>query len=182
MIKYEHPLSWQALGRIFTAGLMIFLAWKMLSIFIAIFIAIILAATIHPLVKQVNKKLPLLLSILIVFLMFLIPFALFCIFLVPDLFRQLPELLSTLRPIINQFQFFPESLKSFDFAKYLSQHTADLFASAQTAFYIIIASIEILVLMFYFLLDHEQLTSLFIKLFPILEQKKFKKFFLIWLR
>jgi len=174
MIKNEHPLSWQALGRILTIGLLVFLVWKMMGIFITVFIAIILAVAIYPIVKTVNRKLPLVLSILFVFLALLIPFVLFCIFLLPDLFRQMPELLGTLRPLVSQFNFFPESLKNFDFAQYLSQHTADLFASAQTVFYVIIATIEIVVLMFYFILDHERLIGLFLKLFPLNEQKKIR--------
>ncbi|MCX6761229.1 MAG: AI-2E family transporter [Candidatus Moranbacteria bacterium] len=172
MVKYEHPLSWQALGRILTVGLLIFLAWKMIGIFVTVLVAVILAVSIYPMVKKVNRKLPLVLSILLVFLAFIIPFALFCIFVMPDLFRQMPELLGTLRPLVSQFGFFPDSLKNFDFASYLSTHTADLFASAQTAFYVIIASIEILVLMFYFILDHDRLVKLFLKLFPQNERKK----------
>ncbi len=172
MTKYEHPFSWQALGRIVAMSLMVFLVWKMIGVFIIILVAIMLAVAIYPIVKTVNKKLPLLLSILLVFITFLIPFVLFGIFVLPDLFWQLPGLLNTLRPIINQFQFFPESLKNFDFAQYLSSHTADLLTSAQTAFSITLSAIEILALMFYFILDYKRLLKLFLKLFPLNEQKK----------
>jgi len=153
-------------------SLLVFLVWKMIGVFIIILIAIMLAVATYPIVKTVDRKLPLLLSIILVFAVFLVPFVLLTIFVLPDLIRQLPELLNTLRPIISQFQFFPESLKTFDFAQYLSSHTADLLTSAQTAFSIILSIVEILALMFYFILDHERLLRLFLKLFPLSERKK----------
>lgn len=172
MVKYEHPLSWQALSRIVAMSLLVFLVWKMIGVFIIILVAIMLAVATYPIIKTAHRKLPLLLSIILVILAFLVPFILFGIFVLPDLFRQLPDLLNTLRPIVSQFQFFPESLKSFDFARYLSSHTADLLTSAQTAFSVILSIVEILALMFYFILDHERLLRLFLKLFPLSERKK----------
>lgn len=172
MIKYEHPLSWQALSRIVAISLMVFLVWKMIGVFIIILVTIMLAVAIYPIVKFFNRKLSLLFSIILVFIAFLIPFVLFGIFVLPDLFRQLPDLLNTLRPIVSQFQFFPESLKTFDFAQYLSSHTADFLTSAQTAFSIILSIVEILALMFYFILDHTRLLTLFLKLLPASERKK----------
>ncbi len=172
MLKNEHPFSWQALWRILMMSLLVFLVWKMIGVFVIILISIMLAVAIYPIVKTVNRKLPLLPSTILVFVAFLIPFILLGIFVLPDLIRQLPELLNTLRPIISQFQFFPESLKTFDFATYFSSHTADLLTSAQTAFSIILSVVEILALMFYFILDHERLLRLFLKLFPLSERKK----------
>lgn len=174
MAQDEHPFSWKALGRILAVIIITLLAWKALDVFVNILIAITLATAIYPIVKTVNRKMPLLPAILLVLAALLIPFILLGVYVIPNLINQLPDLLNTLRPIINHLGFVPESLKNFDLAQYLSQHAGGLLASTKTVALTIVSIVEIVVLVFYFMLDHDSLLKLFLYLFPSGEQNKIK--------
>ena len=52
----RHPFSWQGLARIITAGLVVFLIWKSIGVFVVVLIALVIAAALYPVAKKMNKK------------------------------------------------------------------------------------------------------------------------------
>ncbi len=174
MNTHEHPLSWRALGRVVAVGLIVFLSWKAIWIFVDILIALMLATALYPIVEKVNKKLPLLLSIVTVIVGILLPFAILGFFIIPALTKQLPDLLNAFYGVISHATFLPDSIRNFDLIEYANQHTADLLASSPTIFLGIVSVLAIFFSMFYFILDHGQLTKLFLSLFPGKERAKIK--------
>ncbi len=142
--------------------------------FVNILIALILATAVFPVVKKINQRLPRLPSILLVLAGFLIPFVLVGVFIVPNLIRDFPGLLATLGPTVDRLSFLPYSLKNFNLVNYLNQHASGLLASSKTVAYTILSVVEVFVLMFYFMLDHERLLKLFLGLMPSAERLKIK--------
>ena len=107
MEKNEHPLSWEALARIVVVGIIVFLAWKVLSILPVIIIASVLTVSLYPIIKKLQKatKIPFLLSIFLVFIVPIIPFVYLGYFFVPQVIRELPNLLMSLNIIISHSPF-----------------------------------------------------------------------------
>jgi predicted PurR-regulated permease PerM len=165
-IKHEHPVSWKALGRIVIVALLVLLLWKAVWIFVDILIALVLATALYPLVRVVHKKFRLLPSIILVLLGLVIPFALIGYFVIPTLIKQLPDLLQAFYNVISHTSFLPQSIRSFNLVGYANNHTADILASSPTIFYGIVTFFTIFFSMFYLILDHIQLTKLFLSLFP----------------
>ena len=169
-IKYEHPLSWKALGRIVAVALLVLLLWKAVWIFVDILIALMLATALYPLVELVHKKCHLLLSIILVLLGIALPFAILGYFMIPSLIKQLPDLLQAFYNVIGHTSFLPASIRSFNLVTYFNNHTAELLASSPTIFLDIVSLLTIFFTMFYLILDHVQLTKLFLSLFPVKER------------
>jgi predicted PurR-regulated permease PerM len=125
-----------------------------------------LATALYPLVEVVHKKFHLLLSIILVLLGLVIPFALIGCFVIPTLIKQLPDLLQAFYNVISHASFLPQSIRSFNLVGYANNHTADILASSPTIFFGFVAVFTIFFSMFYLILDHVQLTKLFLSLFP----------------
>ena len=174
----EHPLSFRALGRIVIVGIIVLLAWKAQSILVSILIALILATAVYPLVQRLNKRMPMLLSTIIVFFLLIIPFVLLIVFVVPDFIQQVPDMVVTIRESIAHFSFVPNSVRTFDLFAYISQHTSNIVDSTTTVALSIFSVVTVFFLTFYFVLDHERFLKLFLEIFPEDEQGKIKRLLL----
>lgn len=172
MAEHDHPFSWLALGRIITAGIFTLLVWQAVGVFVDILIAVILATAIYPMVRVINRKLPLVVSAILVLVILLVPVVLFGFFVFPNLVRELPDLLRNFYMIIKSASFMPESFRNFDLIQYFSQNSSTLWDSTRFIIVSIIDIITVFFLMFYFVIDHERLTGLFLDLFPGSEKKK----------
>ena len=165
-IQYEHPLSWKALGRVVAVALLVFISWKAAWIFVDILVALMFATALYPLVEKVHKKMNLLLATLTVIGGIILPFAVLGFFIIPTLIKQLPGLISTFFVVIGRTTFLPDSIRNFNMNDYINQHTSFLLASSPTIFLSIVSVLTIFFMMFYFILDRDQLTKLFLNLFP----------------
>lgn len=174
MTESEHPFSWQALGRIAVAGVLALLVWQAIGVFVYILIAVILATAIYPMVRKINTQLPLVVSAILVLFIILVPVVLFGVFVLPNLIREFPDMFRNFYTIIKTVSFVPDSFKHFDLAQYASQNTAYLWNSTWTLLGSVVSIISVFFLMFYFVIDHERLTSLAIDLFPSSEKKKIR--------
>lgn len=174
MSENNHPFSWQALGRIATAVVLALLVWQAVGVFIDILIAVILATAIYPIVRAINRRLPLVASAIIVLIILLIPIVLFGIFIFPNLVRELPGMLRNFYAIVQKLNFVPESFKNFDLSQYINQNTSSLLDSTRIVLTSVVAVITIFFLMFYLVIDHERLLGLFLDLFPGAERKKIR--------
>ena len=172
MTENNHPFSWQALGRIIVAGALTVLIWHSAGVFVDILITMILATAIYPLVRGINRYLPLGASAVIVLGLLLVPFILFSIFVLPYLVRELPDMLKNFYVILQRIDFFPESLKNLNLFEYISQNSAYLLDSTKIVFNSMISIMTIFFLMFYFVVDYKRLVALFLELFPDQEKKK----------
>ena len=172
MTENNHPFSWQALGRIIVAGALTVLIWHSAGVFVDILITMILATAIYPLVRGINRYLPLGASAVIVLGLLLGPFILFSIFVLPYLVRELPDMLKNFYVILQRIDFFPESLKNLNLFEYISQNSAYLLDSTKIVFNSMISIMTIFFLMFYFVVDYKRLVALFLELFPDQEKKK----------
>ena len=172
MERHEHPFSWEALQRIVLMGLVVLLAWRLGEVFVDILIAMVLAAALYPLVHSLNKKLPLIVSILIVLFSFVIPIAVFAYFFIPSFVREFPGFITSLDKTISQLPFAPHAWKNFDIVQYLQTNSAVLLYSTESILLTIISTITVAILTFYFIFDFQRLFDLFMNLIPSREQPK----------
>lgn len=168
----EHPLSWRAIGRVITAVLMTIAIWKLFDIFILILVAAMLATALYPLVMRLHRKLPLILSTLIVVLLLLVPFIIIGATATPSAIREFPALLKTLTGILNNSPIIPPFVRTVDFTQY-AQNVGQYLLQSTSAVTSAIASILTLVfLTFYFIFDAQPLMKLLLSFFPKSKQKK----------
>jgi predicted PurR-regulated permease PerM len=172
MADREHPFSWQALGRIVTVGVAVYLAWQAIDVFVMILISLIFATAIFPLVRWFSRYMSLVAAAIVVLIILVIPFALFGYFLLPNLIREIPDLLKNFYGIIREARFVPQAVKNFDIVQYLTQHTSYLFDYTRLVLSVFVETITIFFLMFYLVIDHERLLAIFLDFFPRSERKK----------
>ena len=177
MEKHEHPFSWEALTRIVVVGIGVFLCWKVLSILPIIIIAFVLTVSFFPIVKKLQRKtrIPLLLSIFLVLIVPIIPFLIFGYIFIPQIAREVPNLLISLNSVIGHSFFFG----NFDFIAYLQTHfdyTTATNATVNIAM-VIFSIITTIILTFFLLYDLEKLFELFLHTVPARERDKIKELF-----
>ncbi len=175
MVTQEHTFSWRALTRIAVALGGLFLIYKLSAIFADIIIALMLASATYPLVKKLEKKFSLLVSLLMVTLSFLVPLVIAGIYYIPSIIAELPDAVITIDNILRKLHFAPKALLSFDPYTFIANNITSLSAGAIT----IVAHTAIIVtLLCYFILDHKRLLLLFLELFPKKERALLSKMLL----
>lgn len=166
IVKFkEHPFSFSAIIRIIVSILAVYLIWKGSQILLVILIAIMLATALYPIVKVVNKKLPLSISALLVVLLLVLPFFIVGATALPGLVAEFPELLKKVNALLNDSLFLPESLRNIDFNQYVERGGKYILESTGLITNVITSAIAIFVLTFFLLVDSERLTSIFLSLF-----------------
>lgn len=178
MEMHEHPLSWEALGRIVLMGVALFLLWKALGAVEMILIALVLAASLEPLVALLHRKskLPKLLSTFIVFIILLIPFIIIGFTIAPNVNNELPQLLTKIDFTLNRLPLVGHLFNDFSIVNYVTAHSSDILASSGSILLTIFAVITTLILTFYFVYDSERLFNLFLGVFPYREKAKLRGF------
>ena len=172
MNNYEHPLSWQALGRVVTTGLIILFVWKTFNILILILVSIMLAAALNPLVMKLNRKFPLIISTLLVVFILLVPFITLGVIAIPTFIREFPALLKTLSGIVNNSPLIPSSIRDIDFAQYAQDAGSYVLQSTTIATNVITSIFTLIFLTFYFIFDANRIQSLLLSIFPKSKHKK----------
>lgn len=175
MESHEHPFSWEALRRIVIVGVVILLAWRLGDVFVDIVVAMVFAAALFPIVERLHRRLPLIISILIVLFAFIIPFAVFAYFAIPNFVREFPNFLNSINGTIRQIPFAPQSWKNFNVIQYLQANTTIVLYSTESIFLTIVSAITVAILTFYFIFDFERLFDLFMNLVPHREQRKVRE-------
>jgi predicted PurR-regulated permease PerM len=175
MMKKEHPFSWQALTRIVITGVIVFLAWRALSILPVIIIAFVLTAAFYPVVKKVKKitKMPLVLAIFLILIVPFIPFIILGVIFIPRIAREIPVLLASLNAIISHSAF----LGNFNFFAYLQSHFDYATATNATVniAFLVFSIITTIVLTFFLMYDFEKLFELFLHTIPTKERDRVKE-------
>ena len=172
MTNKEHPLSWQALGRVVLVGLALYLAWRAVDVLVALLMAIIIATALYPFVRRLRHHMSLLWASIFVFGIVLVPFILFGVFVMPKIISEIPSLLSSLQQILSHASFVPQQLRSFDAVSYFSAHSGDFVSSTESVALGLVDAIAVFFMAFYFTLDNERFVGFFLDLFPPSEHKR----------
>lgn len=175
MVKAEHTFSWQAIGRIILAMLLVFLVWKALSALINILVAIMLATALYPIVAILHKKIPLIFATLLVFLILLVPFIILGATLIPSFIREFPALITTVDNIINKSPLIPPSARNLDLTQYVQNGGTYLLNSTSLITGTITSILTVIFLTFYLIFDFKRLLAIFLSLFPKNNQQKIER-------
>lgn len=178
IMKHNQLLNYQALIRIAVVGIAGYLVWMGMSLVVMIVIALIIAAALFPIATWLHtKKIPWLLSVVMVIMLLLIPIIAVVTITAIVFAEQFPQLIQFLDGPLSQLSFIPESLRSFDITTYFGSG-ADYVVSSGKAIISGVASIITVIFMsFYFIFDFKGLSELFFGLFPKRDKAKVQGFF-----
>lgn len=160
--------------RIITSILVAYFVFKATSILLIILISLMLATALYPLVKRLNRKLPLVLSALLVVLLLVLPFFIIAATVLPSLASDFPHIVKQLNNLLNNALFLPEPLKNIDFNQYAESGGKYILASTGVITNIMTSTGAVFVLTFFFLVDSERLISIFLSLFHRQKRTKIK--------
>lgn len=172
MSKNEHPLSWPAIIRVITAGMILYIVWKISAILVLILISAIFATALNPLVKILDRKLPLLLSTFLVILLLIFPFIILFATIIPGFTNELAPLLNTINDIIQQSTVLPPALRNIDLTQYVQNAGTYVLQSTAIITNVVTSTLTVIILTFYFLYDSKRLLALLLSGFPQHRQRK----------
>ena len=156
----EYTISWKSIFRIIAAGLLIYLVWVLLHTILIIFTAIMLASAFHPFARFLERRLPPVLSAIVVFLLILLPIVLILFTFIPSLIAQFPEILKTVNNIIGKSSIIPPAVKNVDFSQYGRDIGTYLLKSTSAVTSFVTALLTIIFLTLYFLIDTSKLIKI----------------------
>ncbi|MBI1863017.1 AI-2E family transporter [Candidatus Microgenomates bacterium] len=166
MKDHEHPLSWQALFRILILLMGIYFVWKTGSILVLILVSAMLAAALNPLVRRLNKRLPLFVSTFIVVFLLFIPFVILGAIVIPSFIREFPGVVHTVNRIVRSSSILPDSLRNIDLTQYVQSSGTYVLKSTSIITGVVTSIITLLFLTFYFIYDSRRLVGLGLSVFP----------------
>lgn len=179
MTKVEHPLSWNAILRVFTVGFIAYvLFFKLIDTVLIIIVSLMLASALYPLVKRLNKHLPLSVSAIIVSLALLLPLILILVSIVPGLISQFPDILNRVDTLFNSSSTLPESVRNLDFTQYYQNAASYLLRSTSVVTNILTTFITVFFLVIYLLIDSERLRQVALNVIPDKEERKLENMLL----
>ncbi len=171
-MKQEPVLSFQALARIVVTGLALYLAWKGLSVLIVLLIAIIVSMALYPVaIKLHKKKIPWLLTVVLVVSLLLIPLIAVTVLMGFAFANQLPEVITSIRTLVENASFIPESIRSFDIIGTLQNNAGYVVDSTKTAILVVGSIVTVIVSAFYLMYDRANLTDLALGLVPVKDRE-----------
>ncbi|MBA3724388.1 MAG: AI-2E family transporter [Candidatus Levybacteria bacterium] len=174
MENYEHPFSWNAILRIITAGMGLYFIWMASSILVVILIAIMLATAFYPIVMRLSKHMPVILATILSMLLLFVPFIIIGASVIPTFIQEFPTLLKTVNNLVQDSTILPKEIRSIDITQYAQSggqyvlQSTGVITSAVSSFLIIIF------LALYLIVDAKRIIGLFLGIFPKGERKKFK--------
>ncbi|MCX6754286.1 MAG: AI-2E family transporter [Candidatus Nomurabacteria bacterium] len=174
MKNNENMFSWEALVRIVTMGIIIFLCWRALSVIPVIIVASVLVVSFYPAVKKLQKtiKIPLVMSIFLILIVPIIPFIYFGYIFIPRIVAEMPNLLSSINLVVSNSPY----LHNLNIVSYLQSHF-DYTSATIDITLLVFSIISTLVLAFFLMYDFERLSALFLSLIPGKEKNEMKELF-----
>lgn len=161
----EHVFSFGALTRIIAMGLLLFVAWKGMTVLIVLLIAIIISMALSPVAKKFNKKLPWGASVLLVVMFLLIPIIAVMTFFGIALTTQFPEAVEMIRQLLKTLPFIPESIRTINIIETLQGNAGYVIDSTKTLLLILGSIVTVIVSTFYLIYDQNRLIGIFLGLF-----------------
>jgi predicted PurR-regulated permease PerM len=176
MQKTTIEISTIAILKIFGIALGLWLLWYLRNVIIILFVVALLVAAFSPTVERLyKKKVPRILSVLLIYLGVALLFALMIYLIVPPVTLQikefthnLPVFIEKASPIYSQFkEYLPAFQQSLEhITSTLNKLTTNLWSAALTLFGGLISFVTILVLTFYILIGKESIESVLISFLP----------------
>lgn len=170
-ISQEHPLSWKALLRVVVVVLSLYLIWNLYNVVVILFLSLVLASAMTPIVKILDRKLPLSLSAVLVVLLLLLPIIIVVVGLVPGFQTEVPNLIKTLNNALKNSAL-PESIKEIDLMQYSENVWQYLLKSTSTITSFITTFLTIIFLTVYILIDGERLYKMVTDTIPSKHRRK----------
>lgn len=159
-MKQESPFSFAALARIVAMGLIVYLAWKGLSVLIVLLIAVIISMALAPIAEYFNRKLPWGLSVLLVVLLLLVPIILVIVFTAVAFTNQFPQVVTSINQLVDSLAFIPESIKSINIMDTIQGNADYVLSSTKTIISTIGSIVTVIVAVFYLVYDRASLTEM----------------------
>lgn len=161
----EHTVSWRTIFRVILAGLLVFLTFKLIQVFLVIIVSMMLASAFSPIVNKLKTKIPVALASVLVMLALLSPIIIVAISIVPNLIQQFPDILHTINLILSKATILPPILRNVDLNQYTSNIAGYILQSTSKITSFVTTFTTVIFLTLYFLLDSERLLSLVYSLF-----------------
>lgn len=175
--KTTIDISATTILKIFGIALGLWLLWYIKSVLIILFVVAILVAAFSPVVEKLyKKKVPRILSVLLIYTGLVFLFALLIYLIVPPIALQvrefthnLPAFIERTSPIYYQFkEYLPALQQSLEnLAATLNKLTANIWSATLTIFGGLVSFLTIFVLTFYILLEKESITNFLISVLPL---------------
>ncbi|MCX6807107.1 MAG: AI-2E family transporter [Candidatus Berkelbacteria bacterium] len=175
--KISVDISSAAILKVFGIALLIWFLWYIREIIIVLFVVGILVATFSPLVERMyGKKVPRILSVILIYIVLILLFALLVYLIVPPvvvevnkLTQNLPGFIERVSPIYYQSkQYLPSFQKGLEnIAGTLNSLTTNVWSATLTIFGGLVSFVTILVLTFYMLLEKESRDNLVASFLPV---------------
>lgn len=170
-MKHNQLLGYRTLIRIAVVAIAGYLLWTGMSLVVMIIIALIIAAALYPIATWLHaKKIPWLLSVVMVILLLLIPIIAIVTITAIVFSEQFPQLVQFLDGPLSQLPFIPESLRSFDLTTYIGSGADYLVSSGRAIIGGVASLVTVIFMSFYFIFDFQGMSKLFLGLFPKRDQ------------
>ena len=158
--KMEISISSQTIRNILLIIAVIFFVWKLSDVVILLVTAVIIATALNPAVKWLHKKLPLVLSAIIVVIVLILPIVYILVAIVPSFIGQFPVIIDRVTSALGGANFLPSFLRQLDFSQYFQNNSAYLLESTKMAAHLLFQIVTFIFLVFYLLIDGEALHRL----------------------
>lgn len=166
-MKHNQLLSYQSLIRIAVVGIAGYLLWTGMSLAVMIVIALIISAALYPIATWLrSKRVPWLLSVVMVVMLLLIPIIAVIVITAVVFAQQFPQLVQFLDGPLSHLPFIPESLRSFDVSAYMGSGADYLVSSGKAIVGGVASIITVIFMSFYFIFDFDGMSKIFLGLFP----------------
>lgn len=176
-MKHEPIISFAALARVVITGLLVFCAWKGMTILITLLIAALIAVTLYPIAKKIHRALPWVISVLTVVSLLLAPILIVIAVLATSVSGQAPEVIDNIRKLIESFIVIPDALKNLDIVSLFQGNVDYVFTSTKTIIAIASAIITVIVSVFYLMFDADRILEIGIELFPHEQHETIREMF-----
>lgn len=176
-MKHESVISFSALARVVITGLLVFCAWKGMTILITLLIASLIAITLYPVAKRVHRKLPWVISVLLIVSLLLAPILVVIAVLATSVSGQAPEVIENIRKLVESFIVIPDALKNLDIVSLFQGNVNYVFTSTKTIIAIASAIVTVIVSVFYLMFDADRILEIGIELFPHEQQETIREMF-----
>jgi predicted PurR-regulated permease PerM len=173
--KIEISLSSKTIKTIILIAIAIFFIWKLSAILILLITAIMVAAALEPIVKWLNKKLPKVLSAVIVIIGLVLPLIYVVGSVIPDFISQFPDILNRVTNTLSNVSFLPPFLRQLDFSQYFQNSSSYIFESTKAIGNFFFQAVTFIFLVFYLMINGHELHHLVSFLIPSADRKQVEK-------
>ncbi len=170
-MKQESVLNFAALVRIVIVGLIVYLAWKGLTILVMLLIAVLISMALIPIAKKVATRLPWWAAVMVVISLLLIPIVAIIVMTAVVFANQFPQLIGTINHLVNTLPYIPNELRTINIPELIQGNTAYVFNSTKTVINAVGTIATVIAASFYMVYDYESLNYMMLSLFSP-ERKK----------